>query len=476
MAQAIFFFDDQASDYIYGFVNKVAKEVGKTHPDKYLTISTYHQHYYPPTREPLEPNVSILFPIHAQLRAVPAMDRAINDLLNKWGEESREHHRYLALWFHRPGRANPFFPGFMAHNMVKQMKDYHKFGFRGIFAEPAYLPKGKMKKGYARRAPIVNLLELYVAFKLADDPTLDGNKLIDEFFTLFYDGAARPMQALYEKIEQVYCDPANYSFDPNYFGYQKEEIAWGKLGTKERMTEFGKLMEEAKTAAKTEMEKKRVALFEKSVWQRMKAGQKEYLKSKSMREKLPLQSGRAVRITGAAPDGDLGKVDWSKAEVLGNWSSLLEGKTTDRKLEARMFHDGKYLYMQLQEIMDSNTPAFADGKEWWQICIGRGRSHPYRDMWVNSKAKHVDKTIGGESIEWNSGAVVLSDVKSLPDRWQVQIALPLAKLLPGKAQPGDKICVNIIRYSPVKSRLAWNPTFTDNGYEPLRLGDITLAQ
>ena len=277
-----FYFDDKNSDYIFGFVNKVAKEVGKTHPDKYLTMFAYHQTYYPPTREPLEPNVAITFCIQAQLRPVPAQDRAVTDLLNKWDEESRVRPKYLWLYFHEPGRANPFFPGFMAHHMIKQMADYHQRGFRGIFVEPAYLPGGGQGNA-ARRAPIVNQLELYVTYKLADDPTLDGDKLIDEFFTLYYGAAARPMQTLYEKIEQVYGDPANYAFDPvNYFGYQTKEIAWGKLGTKERMAEFGKLMEEAKIAAQTETEKKRVALFEKSVWNRMQAGHEQYRKTYRM--------------------------------------------------------------------------------------------------------------------------------------------------------------------------------------------------
>ena len=272
-----FFWDDRNSDYIFGFVNKVAREVAKTHPDKYLTMFAYHQTYYPPTREPLESNVAITLCIHAQLRGVPAMDRAVTDLLNKWTEESQERPKYLWLYFHRPGIANPFFPGFMAHNMVKQMEDYNRRGFQGIFVEPAYLPTPPKGPGDARRAPIVNQLELYVAFKLADDPTLDGNKLIDEFFTLYYGAAARPMQALYEKIEQVYCDPSNYSFDPiEYFGYQTEEIAWGKLGTKTHMAKFGRMMEEAKAAAKTEMEKKRVELFEKNIWNRMQAGREEY--------------------------------------------------------------------------------------------------------------------------------------------------------------------------------------------------------
>ncbi|OGV49082.1 MAG: hypothetical protein A2017_11800 [Lentisphaerae bacterium GWF2_44_16] len=275
-----FFFDDKNSNYIFGFVNKVAREVSKAHPGKYLTMFAYHQTYYPPTSEPLEPNVAITFCIHAQLRPIPAMDRAVTELLNKWDKESKERPKYLWLYFHRPGRANPFFPGFMAHNMVKQMKDYHERGFKGIFAEPAPLPKGKSE---SRRAPIVNMLELYIAYKLAYDSTLDGNKLIDEFFDLYYGNAGKAMQTLYEKIEQVYCDPSNY-LSSSYFGYQTEKIAWEKLGTKENMAEFGKLMEEAKLAAKTEIEKKRVELFEKSVWERMKAGREEYISSKKQKK------------------------------------------------------------------------------------------------------------------------------------------------------------------------------------------------
>jgi len=468
-----FYFDDKNSDYIFDFVNKVAKEVGKTHPGKYLTMFAYHQTYYPPTREHLEPNVAITFCIQAQLRPVPAQDRAVTDLLNKWDEESRVRPKYLWLYFHEPGRANPFFPGFMAHHMVKQMADYHQRGFRGIFAEPAYMPR--KEPGPARRCLNANLLEMYLTFKMAYDETLDGDKLIDEFFTLFYGAAARPMQKLYEAIERVYCDPANYTFDPRYFGYQTPDIAWGRLGTAERMAEFGKLMAEAKNAAQTEMEKKRVALFEKSVWNRMQAGRKDYLEFKSRQDKFPLQSGRAVRITGVSPDGDPVKVDWSKAEVLGNWRSLLKGEPTARRLEARALHDGRYLYLRLQEDTSTNTPTGAGGEQWWQLCFGRGRSAPYNDIWIDSQARHVDVTVGGASREWDSGAVVRSNVNSSSNRWEVLLALPFAKLLPGEAQPGNTLYMNIIRYYPEKApALAWNPTLTTDGYEPLRFGELTL--
>ncbi len=299
-----FFWDDKASDYIFGFVNKVARGVAQTHPGKYLTVVAYHQNYYPPTKEPLESNVAVTFCIHAALRPVPAMDRAVRGLLDKWDEEplglstatgpgrpaqgradqasaapprpTQQRPKYLWLYFHRPGPANPFFPGFMAHHLVRQMQDYHRRGFRGIFVEPAYFPRDARQEGGAGRAPIVTLLELYLAFKLADDPTLDGNKLIDEFFPLYYGSAAEPMRKLYEAIEHTYCDPATYASSPaTYYGYQTPQIAWKKLGTRARMLEFEALMKEAAQAARTPMEKKRVALFEQSIWNRMQTASRQ---------------------------------------------------------------------------------------------------------------------------------------------------------------------------------------------------------
>jgi len=43
------------------------------------------------------------------------------------------------------------------------------------------------------------------------------------------------------------------------------------------MEQLGWLMEQARAAAKTDIEKQRVALFDKGVWQYMQAGRKAYL-------------------------------------------------------------------------------------------------------------------------------------------------------------------------------------------------------
>ncbi|MEI8064382.1 MAG: DUF4838 domain-containing protein, partial [Verrucomicrobiota bacterium] len=50
-----------AGNYWYGFVNRIAKELRKTHPDKILPILAYHDYANPPEGFVLEPNVSVTF-------------------------------------------------------------------------------------------------------------------------------------------------------------------------------------------------------------------------------------------------------------------------------------------------------------------------------------------------------------------------------------------------------------------------------
>jgi len=479
---------DIGSDYMFGFANKVAREVAKTHPDKYLTKLAYSRTWYPPTREPLEPNVSVMVVVFSHLRAVPELDLQTIEFLDKWDEATRagNNPKYLGIHFHRPGRVNPEFPGFTARLMVKQMEDYHRRGYRGIFAEPAYMPdlrELQKKPGFALRCPYVNLLEMYLAYKLAYDETLDGDKLIDEFFTLFYGAAARPMQNLYEAIERVYCDPENYTFDRRYFGYQTPDIAWGRLGTAEHMAEFGKLMAEAKAAAQTEMEKKRVVLFEKNIWNRMQAGRKEYEEREAQKTGAQLKSARAARITVAAPGGDPDKAPWAQtppSAILGGFGTL-EGKPTSRKLEARLLYDDSFLYVQLQEMMDpAKLVIKGDDNIWeeddWELFVGRERGKGCRQIGVNAKGACKTLAYGETELEWESGVRVVSDTKN-PDRWTVRMAFPLEKLLPGGVKPGQTIYLNICRGTggDVKNALSWNPTFA--GFQaPAQMGAVQLVE
>lgn len=488
-----FFWNDAASDYIFGFANKVAKEIHKSHPDKYLSIFAYNDYYYPPTKEALEPNIAIMLCFYPRLCVCPAMKRARNEYLKKWADESKTRPKFAYFYFHRPAaNLKHCFPGFMAHDMVKQMQYYHDIGLCGIYIEPSWCDFSKLGKERMRR-PIMDQLELYVIFKLADDPTLDGNKLIDEFFERYYGSASKPMQMLYEKIEQTYSDPANYSFNTKYLGYQTLETAWGKLGTPERMSEFETLMKKAKAMAKTEVEEKRVLLFEKSIWEYMKAGQqdyKDYLDTKckmlKKQESFSFPSSYLVKTTNALAAGNPRKLDWSKAEIINKWFLSLNGEVTPSQLEARIMHDGLFLYIQLRKMMDITTLFNCANWRWyehyWELYMAtdRNEKNGYCQMVINANGTHRELAHGEKTRNWTGGAKVISDSSS-SDCWTVYIVLPMNPISQEGIQPGQTIYLNILHRTLrfpggiSEGLVSWIPTFAEKFRKPY-MGSIQLEK
>ncbi len=290
------FSNDMVSNYFFAFVNEVAREVKKSHPQKYIAALAYNYFVYPPTDFKLESNVSIQLCLVA--RNIYCQETQQNDraILNAWAEESVGRPKLLWLYYCFPslvatqpfflfsGNVPPFrcFPPFFAHTVVEQMAAYRKAGISGMYCQPSYI-------AHNQQSVLLDQLEFYVTWKLADDPTLDGSALIDEFFTRYYGSAAAPMKAFYELVERIYANPANY---PKTFldrvgiiyngdivigNHQSEEIAWKYLGKQQRMDQLKELMQRAIAAAETDIEKQRVALFEKGIWQYMQAGRNAYL-------------------------------------------------------------------------------------------------------------------------------------------------------------------------------------------------------
>ena len=60
-ADSPFFSNGRNSDYFFHFVNEVAREVGKTHPDKRIVTLAYMSHAEPPSKVKLEPNVVVQY-------------------------------------------------------------------------------------------------------------------------------------------------------------------------------------------------------------------------------------------------------------------------------------------------------------------------------------------------------------------------------------------------------------------------------
>jgi len=153
------------------------------------------------------------------------------------------------------------FPNVMVHETARTMRMFIEDGIRGIFI------CGEQ-----------DMLEGYVIAKIWDDPTLDADALLNEFFTRYFSAAAEPMKAFYLKIEDIATNPENYK-RPCYRrnGIDWKNVAWAMLGTEERMKQLGELMTQAQSLAQTDIEKQRVGLWNDALWKWMEEGRAQYL-------------------------------------------------------------------------------------------------------------------------------------------------------------------------------------------------------
>ena len=248
------------SNYFFSFVNAVAREVGKTHPDKYIATLAYWNYAFPPEFE-MEPNVSMAPCLHTCMYAIHKEIRE-NDmkLYHEWLERSKAP---LHLWnyYHHPMEPAVIekfhcFPNVMVHKTAETMRMFIEDGVRGIFI------CGEQ-----------DMLEGYVIAKVWDDSALEVDALLDEFFQRYFGAAAGPMKQFYLQLEQIACNPENYPA-PYYRGngIDWKNVAWTALGTEERMKQLGILIAEAQQLAQTDLEKRRVALWHDALWQWMVEG------------------------------------------------------------------------------------------------------------------------------------------------------------------------------------------------------------
>jgi hypothetical protein len=464
------FSNDSWSELVFYFVDAIAREVAKTHPDKWIGTLGYASYAYPPQTLKLAPNVSVQLCFHARFPHAPKPMENDWRILEAWQAESRTRPKLLWMYYCFPAliatqQQFRCFPSFCPDTIIDNMGRYAKAGIRGFYFEPSYMV------GSFDRNPLMDQLESWLTFKLADDPTLDGRKLKDEFFTRYYGAAAGPMRQAYELIERTFSNPHNYP--ERLQGHQTEECAWGYLGTEERMRELGRHMRQARRAAKTELEQQRVALFDEGIYQYMRKGRETYVAKAGLRQST-MQTTTCPRVAGAG--GDPRRVNWDQAAALTGWREIQGGETA-RRLHGRLAHDGQYLYLLLEEKLDPSKLVFHEDHVWnedeWELFLGDDRAQPYHQMGINARGVHKDLIQHQDGMEdWLSGARVVADT-SASDRWVTYLALPLKQATPRGLKPGGTLYFNVLRATDMAQALAWIPTF--GGFQaPERLGEVRL--
>ena len=185
------------SDYIWDYVNRVAQEVYKTNPDKTISSDIYGGCKLPPTKiDQFSPN--IVFGL-CQSRMYE-----FNDILPKAKEETI---RLRQEWLKKiPKGHTPFFvygyylyggfsPTYFPHAIAADLRSLKGLSL-GEFIEIR-----RERKTDVEPAMGVTHLNLYVTAQFLWDAEQDLDKLLGEYYTLFYGPAAAEMKAFIEYSE-----------------------------------------------------------------------------------------------------------------------------------------------------------------------------------------------------------------------------------------------------------------------------------
>jgi len=172
-----------SSNYIFAWVNNVARAVRPSYPDCWISTCSYAGMFEPPEFD-MERNVAVT------VCMADGWDGHGMEILKRW----RENVSRLYTWEYHYDRGR--FPAIRPRKVARYIKQLLAMRVDGMFME-----EGNVNPAMAH-------LDYYVTIRLLVDPEADVEALLAEYFTLFYGPAAEPMERFWTGLEQASAEVA----------------------------------------------------------------------------------------------------------------------------------------------------------------------------------------------------------------------------------------------------------------------------
>ena len=250
------------SRYWFTFVNKVAAELAKTHPDKYISTLAYSSRDGLPPGVELHPNVVVYFcfSFNRMPYSIGGFKRQVSQL-KEWHQKYPNRDKGLWLYNTFPKERQRLhggfyvFPGYFANVLNKEYKLFKELNVSACIFNCGF----------------VDDFENYLSYRWMWNPDEPLEKLKDAYFNR-YGSAGKAMRKFYDLVEKRYCDTNNYK----KYVHQNEIIAWGRLGHESVMKELESYMNEALNAkGLTEQQRQLVLNFKAGTWDYMTSGNRK---------------------------------------------------------------------------------------------------------------------------------------------------------------------------------------------------------
>lgn len=480
--------DFNRSAYIhFDFINKVSREAKKLDPALNIATLAYNKclAYPDPAILKLDPGIMVQMCLGVHAWMHPRIYRRQHGIYKQWIRNEAKK-RPLAVWTYmlspddeaRRSYKYRNFPMLYPWETGKIYQEFMKDGIQGVFIE---------------LCTKVNLLEGYIAMRLAFDPSLDIHKLIDEYFHLYYGEAAQPMKEFYREVESITWNHKNYPakevedyvnrwvWSSVCIGIHTQKVNW-TLGTRQRMAKLQKIVDRIKSSAVTPVVKKRVEIFLKDIWERALQGRKEYDQRLLVEKEVPpYYSAAFLPDQKGAEKPDLSRVNWKDIPRTGNWIDLKTRKPLKESPRVQMAFTDHYFLIRYEEnskdiLKNGKNGLWRDGLE---IFYGNQGNYPFEHytIGVDGKAAGYRHTLhDGKRIlaPLKAADLIFADRKVEENHWSFTVAFPRK----GTFFAGQGLKrINFIRNRSCGNPAAWSYIVPqDYASSAFRMGYIQLPE
>jgi len=460
------------SDYVWTFVNTVAKGVAVKHPDRYVGCLAYESYLEPPSRiTKLEPNVAIILCKTRGAFTNPEYQKRIYKSVKEWSQRTRSiffWEYYLYAWL--PWREMPVVYPHLISQDLRTLRDFGK----GEFIESeswGYSGVPESMHGHIC-FPGTQHLNLYVTAKALWNSKMDVDHLLDEYYTQFYGAAGAEMKAFWTTAETLWMSEKPVA---GSFGSGDNPSDRFKPGD---ITNLCKLLNDG--LAKVEdgsVFARRIRLVQTEVQHAFKRIN-NLLDRKRSEYTMP-KVGGSIKLSGLVDQFPWNRMDpvsfAGKTGEAAPYSTLAFGawSSTDLYLTFVNFEPEMSRIQAKATARDQN--AYEDDSVEAFLCPDPQKpAHCYHFIISAGGALWDGETkgaFGPADSNWNSHA----EVKVLREnnRWIAQIRIPLQDLGLSGAKLGQSLAANFYRNrycgKPV-SYMAWSPTLEPSHFCPKDFG------
>lgn len=190
------------SDYVWGYIDRLAREIYKSHPDRMIGALAYSAYRAPPLAiEQMSPNLAITeCRWRSNFHDAEEAQRS-RDLRRSWLEKLPSQEYFICDYYlhSRPGsRGIPaYFPQLIAADL-RELRGKSQGDMIEVYQHQEFSDFRPIDHGFDYDPLAVMHLNVYVTARLWWDADTDLEALLDEYYTLYYGPAAAEMREFVE--------------------------------------------------------------------------------------------------------------------------------------------------------------------------------------------------------------------------------------------------------------------------------------